>query len=178
MEIDFLQGDAEALPFADGEFDRVISVFGAMFAPRHTPTANELLRVIRPGGTLVLATWAPDGVMSRMIASQALFIPPPEGAEPPPLWGEESHVRELLAGAAELAVEPDTLTLRDESVDHYLATLQASLGPLVAVKAASEAAGRWPEAQAMLHGLWDAANTATDGSMAVDAGYLVIVARA
>ena len=178
FEIDFVQGDAEALPFADGEFDKVISVFGAMFAPRHAVTAGELLRVTRPGGTLVLATWTPEGVMGRMVAAPASFIPPPEGADPPARGGDEARVREVLAGAASIAIEADTLTLRDESVDHYVATLGTSLGPIMAFQAAAEAAGRGSEAQAMLRQLYDGANTATDGSMSVDAGYLVIVAQA
>jgi hypothetical protein len=84
----------------------------------------------------------------------------------------------MLAGAAELSIEPATVTLRDESVDHYLANLEHNLGPLVAARAALEADGRWPQAQAQLHELYVGANAATDGSMAIDVGYLLILARA
>lgn len=178
LEIEFVQGDAEALPFADGEFDRVISVFGAMFAPRHERTAHELLRVTRPGGTLALTTWEPDDLMGRMIGATATFLPVPDEADPPARWGDPEHIRQLLAGAAEVSIEPDTLTLADESVEHYLSTLQTSLGPVVAVRAAAEAAGRLDEAEAFLRDLHTGANTATDGSMSIDVGYLHVLARA
>jgi SAM-dependent methyltransferase len=178
VEIEFVQGDAEALPFADGEFDRVISVFGAIFAPRHERTASELLRVTRPGGTVALTSWLREGVMGRMIAAQATFIPPPEGAESPALWGVEEHARAALSGAQELSFEAATITFRDESVDHYVTTMQERLGPLMAARAALEADGRWPQAQAQLYDLYSQANTATDGTMSIDAGYLVILAQA
>jgi ubiquinone/menaquinone biosynthesis C-methylase UbiE len=178
VTIEWVEGDAEKLPFADGEFDRVISVFGAMFAPSHARTAGELLRVTRPGGTLTLTTWVPDGVMGQMLRAQTTFIPPPADADPPALWGDEEHARAMLAGASALTLEPATITLRDESVDRYLAQLQETLGPLVAAKAALEANGRWPEALAQLRGLYVGANTATDGTMEIDVPYLVIVARA
>jgi SAM-dependent methyltransferase len=178
LEIDWVEGDAEDLPFADGEFDRVLSVFGAIFAPRHGRTGAELLRVARPGGTVALTSWVPDGVMGRMIAAQSTFIPPPVDAESPVLWGVEAHAREMLAGASELSVEPATLTLLDESVEHYLTNLQQTLGPLVAARAALEADGRWSQAQAQLHDLYSEANSAGDGSMAIDVGYLLILAQA
>jgi hypothetical protein len=116
--------------------------------------------------------------MGQMIAAQSTFIPPPEDADPPVLWGVEAHARAMLSAAAGLGVEPETLTLRDESVEHYLADLQENLGPLVAVRAATEASGRWPAVQAQLRDLYDEANGATDGSMAIDVGYLVIIAQA
>lgn len=178
LEIEWVEGDAEELPFADDEFDRVLSVFGAIFAPRHERTGSELLRVARPGGTIALTSWAPDGVMGQMIAAQGTFIPPPAGAESPVLWGVEEHARAMLAGSAQVSVEPATLTLADESVEHYLANLQANLGPLIAARAALEAAGRWPEARAQLRDLYTEANGAADGSMAIDVGYLLILAQA
>ena len=177
LDVDWIEGDAEELPFADDEFDRVTSVFGAMFAPRHQRTAGELLRVTRPGGTVAITTWSPDGVMGQMLAAQATFIPPPEDAESPVLWGVEDHARAMFAGAAGLSFEPATVTLIDESVEHYLANLQEHLGPLIAARAALQADGRWPQAQAQLHDLYSAANAATDGTMAIDVGYLLILAQ-
>lgn len=178
LEIDWVEGDAEELPFADDEFDRVLSVFGAIFAPRHDRVGTELLRVTRPGGTVALTSWMPEGVMGRMLAAQSTFIPPPAAAESPVLWGVEAHAHEMLAGAARLSFEPATLTLLDESVEHYLAGLEEHLGPLVAARAALEAAGRWPQAQAQLRDLYAGANGATDGSMAIDVGYLLLLAQA
>jgi ubiquinone/menaquinone biosynthesis C-methylase UbiE len=178
LEIEWVEGDAEALPFADHEFDRVLSVFGAMFAPRHARTASELLRVTRRGGTVALTAWVPDGVMGRMIALQSTFISPPTDAEPPVMWGVEAHARAMLDGAEQVSVEPATVALVDESVEHYLANLEVSLGPLVAARAALEADGRWPASRAQLHDLYSEANSATDGSMAIDVGYLLILAQA
>jgi len=178
LEVEWVEGDAEELPFADDAFDRAISVFGAIFAPRHERAAAELLRVTRPGGTVVLTSWLPDGVMGQMLAAQGTFIPPPAGAASPVLWGVEEHARAMLAGAAALSFEPATVTLVDESVEHYLANLQEHLGPLIAARAALEANGRWPEARARLHDMYAAANGATDGTMAIDVGYLLILAQA
>jgi SAM-dependent methyltransferase len=178
LEIEWVEGDAEELPFAEDEFDAVISVFGVIFAPRHERAAAELLRVTRPGGTVALAAWTPDGVMGQMIATQSTFIPPPSEAQSPGLWGEEEHARAMLAGAARITFEHGTVPLVDDSVEHYLARIQESLGPLVAARAALEADGRWPEAQAQLHDLYTGANSATDGSMAIDVAYLLTVAQA
>jgi ubiquinone/menaquinone biosynthesis C-methylase UbiE len=177
LEVAWRQGDAEDLPFADGQFDRVLSVFGVIFAPGHERAAGELLRVTRPGGTVALTAWAPESVMGRMIAAQASFIPPPADAASPARWGEEAHARAMLAGAVRVDIEPATLTLVDTSVEHYLASLQEHLGPLVAARAALEADGRWPAAQAELRDLYEAANHATDSTMAIDVGYLRIVAE-
>jgi SAM-dependent methyltransferase len=91
------QADAEALPYADGQFDAVISVVGVMFAPHHQQAADELLRVCRPGGRIGLISWTPSGFIGQMFATMKPFVPPPPpGAQPPPLWGDEQHVRELL----------------------------------------------------------------------------------
>jgi SAM-dependent methyltransferase len=178
LDVSWVEGDAEALPFADGEFDVVVSVFGVIFAPRHERAASELLRVVRPGGVVALTAWTPDSIMGRMLAAQRTFIPPPDGAGSPEQWGTEEHARAMLAGAERVAFELAFVALVDESVEHYLATLQDRLGPLVAARAALEAAGRWPEAEARLRDLYTGANRATDGTMAIDAAYLTVLARA
>ncbi|MEG8279302.1 class I SAM-dependent methyltransferase [Streptomyces sp. AHA2] len=91
------EADAEALPFGDGEFDTVLSCVGVMFAPHHDRAAGELVRVCRPGGTIGLLSWTPQGFIGRMFAVMKPYAPPPPpGAQPPPLWGEEDHVRALL----------------------------------------------------------------------------------
>ena len=96
-ELEWVEADAEALPFADGEFDKVISVVGVMFAPHHQQSADELVRVTRPGGTIGLVSWTPEGFIGQMFATMKPYAPPPPpGAQPPPLWGSEQHVRELL----------------------------------------------------------------------------------
>ncbi len=91
------EADAEALPFGDAEFDTVLSCVGVMFAPHHQRAADELVRVCRPGGTIGLLSWTPQGFIGRMFATMKPYAPPPPpGAQPPPLWGDEDHVRGLL----------------------------------------------------------------------------------
>ncbi|MGC5019229.1 class I SAM-dependent methyltransferase [Micromonospora sp. DT47] len=91
------QADAEALPFADGGFDTVLSCVGVMFAPHHQASADELVRVCRPGGTIGLLSWTPDGFVGQLLGTLKPYVPPPPtGAQPAPLWGDEQHVRALL----------------------------------------------------------------------------------
>ena len=96
-QLAWVEADAEALPFADGEFEVVLSCVGVMFAPFHQPTADELVRVTAPGGRIGLINWTPEGFIGQMFATMRPYAsPPPAGAQPPPLWGSEAHVRELL----------------------------------------------------------------------------------
>jgi SAM-dependent methyltransferase len=95
--VQWQEADAENLPFADGEFDVVLSCVGAMFAPHHQRVADEMLRVCRPGGTIGLISWTPGGFVGQMFAVMKPYVaPPPAGAQPAPLWGDESHVRGLF----------------------------------------------------------------------------------
>ena len=97
VDVAWVCGDAEALPFADASFDVVTSIFGVQFAPRHAVTAAELLRVLRPGGTLGLVNWTPGGLIGRLFGVMSRHLPaPPAFASPPPAWGDEAHVRALL----------------------------------------------------------------------------------
>jgi ubiquinone/menaquinone biosynthesis C-methylase UbiE len=97
VEVEWHEADAEALPFADSEFDVVLSCVGVMFAPHHQATADELTRVCRPGGTIGLLSWTPEGFLGQMLATMKQYAPPPPpGAQPPPLWGDENHVRTLF----------------------------------------------------------------------------------
>ncbi len=97
VEVDWVEGDAEHLPFAPDSFDRVLSTFGCMFAPDHERTAAEMLRVCRPGGAIGMCNWTPDGAVGDMFATVSRVVgDPPGGGSPPPAWGTEEHVRELL----------------------------------------------------------------------------------
>lgn len=101
LTLDWREADAEALPFADGEFDAVISCVGVMFAPHHQSAADELVRVCRPGGTISVLSWTPAGFIGQMFAAMKPFAAaPPPGAQPPPLWGSAEHVRGLLGDRA------------------------------------------------------------------------------
>lgn len=97
LAIEWQEADAEALPFDDASFDAVLSCVGVMFAPHHQAAADELVRVCRRGGTIGLLSWTPGGFIGQMFATMKPYAPPPPpGAQPPPLWGDETHVRELL----------------------------------------------------------------------------------
>lgn len=96
-DLEWRTADAEAMPFADGEFDTVMSCVGVMFAPHHETGADEMLRVCRPGGTLGLLSWTPEGFIGQMFGVMKPYAPaPPPGAQPPPLWGRTEHVQGLL----------------------------------------------------------------------------------
>ena len=102
LAIEWRVADAEALPFADAEFDRVLSCLGVMFAPHHQAGADELIRVCRPGGTIGLVSWTPTGFIGQMFATMKPYVPPPPpGVQPPPLWGSAEHVRNLLGDRVE-----------------------------------------------------------------------------
>lgn len=102
LDVSWEVADAEALPWPDASFDVVTSVVGVMFAPHHQVAADELLRVLRPGGRVGLVAWTPQGFIGRLFATMREFVPPPPaGVQPPPLWGDEDHVRSLLGDRVE-----------------------------------------------------------------------------
>lgn len=111
VELEWVEADAEALPFADNSFDVVMSCVGAMFAPHHQATADELIRVVRPGGTIGLINWTPQGFIGNLFATMKPYAPPPPpGASPPPLWGSEEHVRSLFGDrVADLSTRRQTV---------------------------------------------------------------------
>lgn len=113
VELERQEADAEALPFDDNSFDAVMSCIGVMFAPHHQRAADELVRVCRPGGTLALINWTPEGFIGQMFATMKRFAPPPPpGVQAPPLWGKEGYVKQLLGGrVTDLALHRHTLTV-------------------------------------------------------------------
>src|SRR5215208_6108333 len=142
VEVDWVEADAQALPFEDASFDRVISTFGHMFAPDHRRTADEMLRVCRPGGTIAVACWTPEGSIGRMFRTIAELIPPPPGGTPAILWGTEERQRELLgdgspaqtagsARGATMTFERHEIEWEDDSVESYAQFMLESFGPLL-----------------------------------------------
>jgi ubiquinone/menaquinone biosynthesis C-methylase UbiE len=116
LSITWQEADAEALPYEDSSFDVVISCLGAMFAPHHQDAADELVRVCRPDGRIGLLSWTPEGFIGQMFATMKPYAPPPTpGAQPPPLWGSEAHVRDLLGDP----VGDITATKRTLVVDNF-----------------------------------------------------------
>jgi SAM-dependent methyltransferase len=178
VEIEWLEGDAEDLPFDEASFDVVVSSFGAMFAPDHAATAAELARVARPGGTIAFTAWTPEGVNGQLFAAMAGHLPPPaDGFQPPVLWGAEDHVRSLLADrVADVRFERRTTVNEAESAAAWVDYLGRVLGPVVVAKAALEPAGAWEAARADLIATFEQFNTATDGTLYAPAEYLLTVA--
>jgi SAM-dependent methyltransferase len=157
VEVEWVQGDAEELPFADETFDVVLSTFGAMFAPRHEVTAHELARVLRPGGRMALACWTPDGAMGEFFQTVGAFLPPPPPiAEPPTLWGSEPRVRELFDGTGvELSFERDSVSpVPFDSEDEAIEFMTTKFGPLIMARQMTEASGRWEELSGVLGELY------------------------
>jgi SAM-dependent methyltransferase len=113
VELDWVEADAEHLPFEDESYDVVMSSIGAMFAPHHQDVADELVRVCKPGGTIALLSWTPEGMIGALFRTMGPFAPPPPpGAQPPPLWGNEDHVRELFGDRVEWGtLERDNLAI-------------------------------------------------------------------
>lgn len=137
LEVELLEGDAEALPFRDASFDAVTSVFGTMFAPDHVQAAAELLRVCRPGGTIALASWTPTGFIGELFQAVGAHVPPPAGVPAPMLWGTESHLRELFGDdIRSLDVTERTFTFRFRSPEEFVAFFRRWYGPTVKAFAA------------------------------------------
>jgi SAM-dependent methyltransferase len=151
VDIEWIEGDAEALPFAAGAFDVALSTFGVMFAPRHAVAATEMARVVRDGGRIGLANWTPEGTVGGLFGVIERHLPPEMDASPM-LWGVEEHVRECFAGAdIELAFERRSLRLNpDIDVEEAAAFYLASFGPLARARERLEPQGRWEAAAAEL----------------------------
>ncbi|HXV35160.1 MAG TPA: class I SAM-dependent methyltransferase [Gaiellaceae bacterium] len=143
LDVELLEGDAESLPFADASFDAVTSVFGTMFAPDHAQTAAEILRVSRPGGTIALASWTPEGFIGHLFRTVAAHVPPPAGVQSPMLWGTEAHLRGLFgAGIHSLEVAERTFTFRFRSAEELVSFFRTWYGPTLKAFAALEGEAR------------------------------------
>jgi SAM-dependent methyltransferase len=186
VEVDWVEGDVQELPFDDASFDRLISTFGHMFAPDHERTAAEMRRVCRPGGRIAVACWTPEGSIGRMFRALAELVPPPPGGTPPILWGTEEHSRELLgdggpaqaAGAARgaaMTFERHEIEWRDESVESYARFMLESFGPLLnARELLGEREGELDEA---FRAFLAHENLSDDGTLRFRGEYLLAVVR-
>ncbi len=178
LHLRWIEADAEFLPFADGEFDTVLSCVGVMFAPFHQPVADELLRVTRPGGTIALINWTPEGFIGRMFATMKDFVPaPPPGARPGPLWGTEAHVRELLGdGVARLTAERRRLRVdRFADAEQFRDFFKQFYGPTIA---AYRGLADDPDRTAALdRALVDLARAAGADTGTMEWEYLLVVAQ-
>ena len=181
IQLEWRQADAEALPFADQEFDKVLSVVGVMFAPHHQASADELLRVCRSGGTIGLLSWTPEGFIGQMFATMKPFAPsPPPGAQPPPLWGREDHVRGLLGDlVTDVAASRQSVRVEHfERPEHFRDYFKACYGPTIAVyKAIADDPSRVAELDAALADLARRHDVGDGPSFAMDWEYLLLTAR-
>ncbi|WP_432936041.1 class I SAM-dependent methyltransferase [Kribbella sp. CA-253562] len=173
VEIEWVEADAEHLPFEDGRFDRVFSTFGHMFAPDHAKAGAELARVCRPGGTIALTTWVPTGYSGRLFGVLAGHLPGPPPAGPGPVaWGEPDHVREMIPGV-KFTFHTDTVELTAPTVEQFADFYAENFGPLVLARQA--VGDGWPAMRDDILAYDNEWNTATDGTVRILAEYLVSI---
>jgi SAM-dependent methyltransferase len=179
VTVGWVEGDAEELPFEDARFDRVLSVFGVQFAPRHDVVARELVRVCKPGGSIGLVNWTPTGMVGELFGIMGRYLPaPPPFASPPPLWGDENHVRTLFADSdLALRFSRGTTPWQFDSAEHYAAFMETNYGPTLKARERLTAEGRWDECREEIVEMMERRNEAGDGSLLVHAEYLVVAAR-
>jgi SAM-dependent methyltransferase len=175
LAVEFRVADAESLPFADGSFDVALSTFGAMFAPDHNRTAEELLRVVRPGGRIALAAWTPEGFIGELFRLVGAHVPPPAGVRSPVRWGDEAYLVELFGSdAADIHCTRRTFNFRYHSAAHWIEVFRTYYGPTHKAFAALDSEG-----QTRLHNdlvkLLESRNVAGSSSLVVPGEYLEAV---
>lgn len=175
--IDWVVGDAENLHFEDAAFDAVISALGVMFAPHHERTASELVRVCRPGGTIAIASWTPDGFIGQMFRTIGKHVPPPAGVKPPPLWGSEEHVRALLGdGVDDMRAEKHTMSQRFRSPQEFVDLFRDFYGPTLKAFEALDDAGKESLEADLLELAREFDRRKDGGPIAIESDYLVVIA--
>jgi ubiquinone/menaquinone biosynthesis C-methylase UbiE len=175
LKIAFREADAEALPFADGSFDAVVSTFGVMFAPNQDQAAAELLRVCKPGGQIGLANWTPEGFVGQMFKVLGKYLPPPAGTKPPMRWGTRAGLTEMFgAGSSAMRAEPRNMNFRYLSGEHYVEVFKTYYGPMLKAFAALDASQQ-ESLKSDLLDLIARMNRAKDGTMIVPSEYMEVV---
>lgn len=176
VEVEWVAGDAEALPFADASFDVVLSALGVQFTPDHHASARELARVCRPGGRVGVACWTPDGLIGRFLATVGRAMPaPPAGVMPPPRWGDPQHVDGLFAGTGvELRYERLTVDFVDESAETFVDFMAEWYGPLLRARTLLEPQDGWTALRDELLALVGEFDTGgADGELRSSSEYLI-----
>jgi ubiquinone/menaquinone biosynthesis C-methylase UbiE len=177
VEAKFEVGDAEALPYEDNTFDVVMTMFGAMFAPRPDVTAAELIRVTKPGGLIAMANWTPEGFAGQMFKTNAKHVPPPPGMSSPVQWGTEDIVRERLsAGVSDLKLTRRPIMFHyDFGPADVVEYFRTYFGPTQKAFETLDENGQ-AALRADLEELWNSKNQSTDGSTDVESEYLEVLA--
>ena len=177
LDIDFEVGDAEALPYADGRFDYVLSAIGTMFPADHQRAADETVRVTRPGGRIGLASWTPTGFVGRMLTTVGKHVAPPAGALPPTRWGDPQVIADLYGDKVEdLRTWTATVRPRFLSTEHYADFFLTNYGPTFKAASKLDPAGR-AAFRADLVALAEEFNLAVDGTFVSEWEYLLVSAR-
>lgn len=178
LELEWVEADAENLPFDDESFDVVMSSIGVMFAPHHREAADELVRVCRPGGTIGLLSWTPEGMIGALFRTMGAFAaPPPPGAQPPPLWGSEEHVHELFGERVEFrTLQRDFLEITAfERPRDYGEHFKVHYGPTIAARANAARNGREEEFDEALNRFCDEWNRGGPERARFEKEYLLAV---
>ncbi len=178
LELEWVTADAEHLPFEDASFDVVMSCIGAMFAPHHQEVADELVRVCRPGGTIGLLSWTPEGMIGALFRTMGPFAPPPPpGAQPAPLWGSEEHLAELFGDRVEMrTLERQDLEITAfERPRDYGRHFKTYYGPTIAARRNAAAHGREAEFDEALERFCDEWNRGTPERARFEKEYLLAV---
>jgi SAM-dependent methyltransferase len=176
LRIDFVEGDAEDLAFEDASFDVGISTLGIMFAPNQDRAAEELLRVVKPGGTIAMANWVPDGYIGELFKTIGRYVPPPPGLKPPFRWGTEEGLDELLdGGIGSLQTRRRTFVWRFPSARHHVEFMREYYGPLHKAFGALDEDGQNGLEQDLIS-LAERYNHSENGTAVLHADYLEVVA--
>jgi len=180
LHLEWVEADAENLPFDDGSFDVVMSAIGVMFAPHHQVAADELVRVCRPGGTIGLLSWTPEGMIGGLFKTMGPFAPPPPpGAQPPPAWGGEEYVRELFGDRVEFeamwrdSLEVTAFARPDDYADHF----KERYGPTITTQNFARSNGREAEFEQALSAFCQERNLGTPERARFEMEYLVAVGK-
>lgn len=178
LALEWIEADAERLPFEDESFDVVMSSIGVMFAPHHQAAADELVRVCRPGGTIGLLSWTPEGMLGALFRTMKPFAPaPPPGAQPPPLWGSEEHLETLFGERVRFhTLDRDVLEITAfERAADYGEHFKAYYGPTIAARANAARHEREAEFDEALNAFCDEWNRGTPQAARFEKEYLVAV---
>jgi ubiquinone/menaquinone biosynthesis C-methylase UbiE len=173
--IEFLEADAEALPFDDGSFDAVLSTFGCMFAPNPPRVAAEMLRACRPGGTIAMANWTPEGFIGQLFKTVGRHVPPPAGVGSPALWGARATIENLFGAQAQrIACETRQFAFRYRSPEHMLEIFRGYYGPVLKAFAALQEEGQHALAQDLV-GLMKRFDRGGGDGLVIPSDYLEVV---
>jgi ubiquinone/menaquinone biosynthesis C-methylase UbiE len=139
---EFVEGDAENLPFEDAQFDAAVSTYGIMFAPDQERAASEIVRVVKRGGKIGLANWTPEGFVGQLLKTVGKYVPPPAGVASPAFWGTEARLEELFRGTQSLRTERKEFVFRYESAEHFIDVFRRFYGPTYKAFGALDAKGQ------------------------------------